>query len=407
MPNFENSRKRLNDLMSQRAQLLQAAETAQTGGDTAGFQAKMTEIRDLNARIDDVKAIVDEADRYAKANAPVAGRDVTDDAELGRELLAGSPVTFAPQDAARLLRRNAGTLLSSTTLTPAGGGSEIHSGFTAQTSSLMDLVYTQNLTGLGSYEESYVVSEMAAQGANATTAGGTARATSDPTFAKSKIAPYECTTTSAVDRRLSSLSPADYYAKVQTMAFTALRRKINALIVNGDGQATPDMYGILSAKNTAGSVIYNKLANITAIDENTLSALVFGYGGDEFVGGNARLLVDKATLKKIGDLRGTNEKQKVFEVVPDAGNANIGVIKDGGLIVPYIIVSAIGSATLAYGDPINYLMGLFGPITVRVDESVYADKRMNAVLGDALVGGNLIVDKGFVVQGIKASGSGG
>ena len=105
MPNFENSRKRLNDLMSQRAQLLQAAETAQTGGDTDGFQAKMTEIRDLNARIDDVKAMVDEADRYAKTNAPVAGRDVTDAAELGRELLAGRPITFAPQDAARLLRR--------------------------------------------------------------------------------------------------------------------------------------------------------------------------------------------------------------------------------------------------------------------------------------------------------------
>ena len=406
MPNFENSRKRLNDLMSQRAQLLQAAETAQTGGDTAGFQAKMTEIRDLNARIDDVKAMVDEADRYAKINAPVAGRDVTDAAELGRELLAGRPITFAPQDAARLLRRNAGTLLSSTTLTPAGGGSEIHSGFTAQTSTLMDQVYVQNLEGLGSYEEAYVVSEMEAQGANVTTAGGTARTTSDPVFAKAKIAPYECTTTSPVDRRIANLSPADYYAKVQAMAMTSIRRKINDLIVNGDGQGTPDMYGILTAKNTASAAIYKSLADIKAIDENTLSGLVFGYGGDEFVGGNARLLLDKASLKAIGDLRGTNEKQALFEIAPDAGNANTGIIKNGGFMVPYTIVSAIGGTHLAYGDPINYLLGLFAPITVRVDESVYADKRLNAVLGDALVGGNLVVDKGFVIQKIDPSAGG-
>ena len=270
----------------------------------------------------------------------------------------------------------------------------------------MDQVYVQNLEGLGSYEEAYVVSEMEAQGANVTTAGGTARTTSDPTFAKAKIAPYECTTTSPVDRRIANLSPADYYAKIQAMAMTSIRRKINDLIVNGDGQSTPDMYGILTAKNTASAAIYKSLADIKAIDENTLSGLVFGYGGDEFVGGNARLLLDKASLKAIGDLRGTNEKQALFEIAPDAGNANTGIIKNGGFMVPYTIVSAIGGTHLAYGDPINYLLGLFAPITVRVDESVYADKRLNAVLGDALVGGNLVVDKGFVIQKIDPSAGG-
>ena len=59
---------------------------------------------------------------------------------------------------------------------------------------------------------------------------------------------------------------------------------------------------------------------------------------------------------------------------------------------------------MAYGDPMNYELGLFGPYTVRVDESVKAVERMLTILGDAMVGGNLIVDKGFVVATLPANG---
>lgn len=52
---------------------------------------------------------------------------------------------------------------------------------------------------------------------------------------------------------------------------------------------------------------------------------------------------------------------------------------------------------MVYGDPMNYELGLFGDYTIRVDESVKAVERMYAILGDVMVGGNLIVDKGFVV----------
>ena len=52
---------------------------------------------------------------------------------------------------------------------------------------------------------------------------------------------------------------------------------------------------------------------------------------------------------------------------------------------------------MLYGDPANYELGLFGDYTIRVDESVKAVERMTTILGDAFVGGNLVVDKGFVV----------
>ena len=69
--------------------------------------------------------------------------------------------------------------------------------------------------------------------------------------------------------------------------------------------------------------------------------------------------------------------------------------------------SSAGSSaiqTMVYGDPMNYELGLFGDYTVRVDESVKAVERMLTILGDAMVGGNLIVDKGFVVATVAATG---
>ena len=58
-----------------------------------------------------------------------------------------------------------------------------------------------------------------------------------------------------------------------------------------------------------------------------------------------------------------------------------------------------------YGDPLNYLLGLFGEYTIRVDESVKSIERMYAVLGDATVGGNVIVKDGFVAAKIAKAAS--
>ncbi len=50
---------------------------------------------------------------------------------------------------------------------------------------------------------------------------------------------------------------------------------------------------------------------------------------------------------------------------------------------------------MLYGDPSNYELGLFGDFTVRVDESIRARERMLTILGDTMIGGNLIVNKGL------------
>ena len=77
-------------------------------------------------------------------------------------------------------------------------------------------------------------------------------------------------------------------------------------------------------------------------------------------------------MAAIGKLR-DGDNHALYKIIPDPGNANTGRITDGGLIVPYTIGSALtalsgstaGSAdiqTMLYGDPMNYELGLFGPL---------------------------------------------
>lgn len=392
-------RREYNDLLGQRAQHLAAAEAALNSGNRTEYESAMGKAMELDPKLEDMKALMEEQDRYAVANAPRFTGDPRDLAEMGKELAAKRPVRFDVGEVMRGIgapQRDSTTVATGSIVTPTGAGSDIRDGFAGQVSSLVSQVYTVNLKGMTGYEEPYVVEDMEAQGSVVATASGTARTDSDPTFAKAAIKPYGVDVTTYVDRNLANLSPADYAAKIQTMAMRALRRKINALIVTGDGQGSPSMYGITNAKNTEGSDIFGSVSLGAAIAVDSLEKLVYAYGGDEEVGGNARLLLTKANLQALGALRGTNEKRRLYKITPDVGNPNTGVIEDGGLIVPYTIVSALGDTTMSYGDPINYELGLFGDYVIRVDESVKAVERLNAILGDVLVGGNLVVDKGFV-----------
>lgn len=392
-------RREYNDLLGLRAQHLAAAEAALNSGNRTEYDSAMGKARELDPKLEDMKALMEEQDRYAFANAPRFTGDPRDLAEMGKELAAQRPVRFDVGEVMRGIgapQRDATTVATGSIVTPTGAGSDIRDGFAGQVSSLVSQVYTVNLKGLSGVEEPYVVEDMEAQGSVVATASGTARTDSDPTFAKAAIKPYGVDVTTFVDRNLANLSPADYAAKIQTMAMRALRRKINALIVTGDGQGSPSMYGITNAKNTEGSPIFGSVSLGAAIGVDSLEKLVYAYGGDEEVGGNARLLLTKANLQALGALRGTNEKRRLYNIIRDAGNPNTGVIEDGGLIVPYTIVSALGDTTMSYGDPLNYELGLFGDYVIRVDESVKAVERLNAILGDVMVGGNLVVDKGFV-----------
>lgn len=411
---MSNLRRDLVDLTTQRTARLEAAQAALDAGNQADYDSAMADVRNFNGRIQSIQDLLAEQDRQIMAAPAPSGAEARDMAEeRGHALMTGQPVTFTADETRRAVM-NSITLATGTLVEPTGAGTNIRDPLGNVVSSIVDQVYVQNLTGMGSFLEPYVISELDAKGGKVSTNAGKARTTStDPTFGVAKISPYELNVTQFVDRNISRLSPADYYAKIYNMAMRAMRRKLAALIVNGDGQATPDMFGIKNAKNVAGAVIAASV-DVSSIDENLLDELFFSYGSDEAIGQNARLYLNKADLKAIGKLRNT-DKQRVFKINPAAGNPNTGTIEDGGNIVPYTIVSDLtalsgstaGSAaiqTMLYGDPSNYELGLFGDYTVRVDDSVKAVERMVTILGDAMVGGNLIVDKGFVIANLPKSG---
>lgn len=410
-------KRKLIDLSNQRNQHLQAAEAALAANSVAEYDSEMEKVSNLNTEITRVQNLLAEQERKILTQQP-SGAEARDMAEeRGHTLMQGGEVKFTVNEVRRAIM-NQTTLATGTIVEPSGAGSNIRDPLGNVVSSIVDQVYVQDLTGMGSYSEPYVISEIDANAGKVETLAGTARPTStDPTFGVAEIRPYELNVTTFVDRNISRLSPASYFDKIHAMAMRALRRKLAGLIVNGDGEASPVMYGIKTAKNKAGNAIYAS-KNVSAIDVNTLDTLYFAYGSDEAMGPSARLFLTKEDLNAFGKLRGTNEKRRLLEIVPDMSNPNTGTIRDGGVVLPYTIVSdltsltgtAAGAAdiqTMLYGDPLNYELGLFGEYSIRVDESVKAVERMYAILGDAMVGGNLIVDKGFVVATLpKASGQG-
>lgn len=399
-------KKKLIELAARRDDALNRAQAALNEDRHEDYTSAMDEVSSLNAEIGRVQDLLQEQERRLLERQPT-GAEAQDMAEeRGAVLLKGGEVKFTALEVRRAVL-NQTTLATTTLVQPTGAGSEIHDRLGDEVCSIVDQVRVTDMSGMGGYMESYVISELGANAGDVDTLAGTARAAgTDPVFGIAEIKPYEINTTSYVDRNIANLSPANYFAKIQGMAMRAMRRKLAGLILNGDGAASPTFYGMKNAKNKAGAAIFTTV-DVSGVDVNLLDSLYFAYGSSDAMGPNARLLLTKADLKAIGALRGTNEKRRLFEIVPDASNPNTGIIRDGGLVLPYTICSDLTSLdgatagtddllTMGYGDPMNFEVGLFGDFTVRVDESVKAVERMHTILGDAMVGGNLIVDKGMV-----------
>ena len=407
-----NLREKLIDLSNQRTAHLEAANTAMEAGNTADYDSAMQKVTNLNTEIQRVQNLIDEQERVIDARQPSQAemKDMAED--RANTLLNGGTVTFA-QDEMRRFIRNSVTLATETLAEPTGVDGVIRDAMGNVPGSIIDRVSVMDLTGLGSFLVPYAVSDLTATSGKVKTIAGTARNPgSDPSLAYAELRPYEVNVTQYIDRNISRLTPVAYYNYIQSMAMRAMRRKVATLIANGDGQSSPDMYGIKTAKNKAGNAICASV-NISAINEDLMDDLFFAYGSDEACGENAYLFLNKADLKAIGKLR-NSDKEKIFKMIRTS--ANEGVIDDSGSTTPYGIMKDLtalstataGSAaipTMIYGDPANYMLGLFGGFTIRIDESYKAAERLNTILGDVFVGGNVVVDKGFVIANLPKSGS--
>ena len=285
-------------------------------------------------------------------------------------------------------------LVSGGTVATPTGVSGIHDLPGNGVSSILDLVTVVDCEGMGSNKVAYVAADPEAAG---TQTEGSAVANKEGTFGYVTITPTSIGCYAQISKQAKKQSPLNYLGKVNSLAVKSLRKKAVGLIVAAMQASTlvDAMTATLDANNKG------------KIDEKTLRSIVLAYGGDEDVVGNAVLFLNKADLVAFGDVRGTNEKKAVYEITPDGANPNMGTIKDGGMVVRYCICSGLttchGTAkssadqlTMFYGDPRNFELDLFSGYEVRVSEDFAITSLMDTIVGDAEIGGDVVVNKGFV-----------
>lgn len=255
-------------------------------------------------------------------------------------------------------------------------------GLPAQVSSIVDMVKVVDASNMGGgYKIAY---QKTSSDASAHTEGGDI-AEGQPEFGLLTVTAADKSLVSYISNKVRRQSPLTYEQKVRESAMIALRKEASKMIVSA----------------LAASEITETLS-VTAIDETTLRKISLTYGGDEAVAGSAVLLLNKADLIAFGDVR--HEKKAVYEITPDSGNPNTGIIKDGGLAVRYVLngnCPALGTADASakcmfYGNPQAIELAMFGDYEVATSEDYKFGQDMLTVRGTASMGAAMGTYKGFV-----------
>ncbi len=269
-------------------------------------------------------------------------------------------------------------------------------------SSIVDQVFVEDLTGTNGIELPFARDVLEADEKTE----GMATEEKDADIGIANVKNTDISVVTSISRKYAKVSPVRYEEKVKELALKGLRKKLAYLIVHGSTDG--NMYGIYNAVDKEGNSMCGEIVLTADIGPTTLRDIVFGHGGDEEVGGPCRLYLSKFDLAAFGAVRGKNELKAIYEIIPEGTNPNVGIIKDGGLSVPYTICSkanvyskvaatAEGVPTMFYGSPDAYTLGLYGDYEIRVSEEHQFTKGLNTIMGDLTAGGNVNAYKGFSV----------
>ena len=258
-------------------------------------------------------------------------------------------------------------------------------------SELLEKVKVVNFKG----GESHSVPLLTAYGTGGYTAeGGNANA-AEPTFATVTIAKAKITAYAEVSEEVLKLPAADYEQAILEALRFALQKKIAIELVNGEG-GTNKLVGFTASDTYCPAVPDASKLSLSAIDQNTLDTVLYGYGGDEEVGDDGVLILNKLTLKALAAVRGTNEKKRVYDV--DYKNKTI----DG---IPYIISSALpafsaasnNDIVIAYGHLSAIELDIFSDVEVKRSDDYKFKEGIIAYKGEVFAGSNVTSWKGLVL----------
>ncbi len=387
-------KKRLQKLLDAKQEQRNTLNQSMIDSDNKEERAAIGEtLKALGEEIADIEAMLEEVDEPAEDNGNEASENTENNNERGMNVMAtlemrnGAPAVNenkelearakAFAESGKMTIGNAearAVLVSSGTLATPTEVSGINDVVGAKVSSIVDLVKITDASGMGAYKVAYVDTDATA----ATQTEGGEYNPSEATFDFVEINPQTEAVISYISEQAQNQTPLNYQAKVNESALVALRKRAAKIIT--DKLVASD----LTVKLTV------------ALDEKFLRKVALNYGGDESVVGAATLFINKADLVTLGDQRGS-DKKPVYEITPDASNPNTGVIRDGGLSVPYCIDSNLASGTTVYGQAKGFELALFSNYDIKVSEDFMFNKGMLAIRGSVSLGGDVVVKNGFVV----------
>lgn len=350
------------------------------GDEIAEIERKLAEVdepADDNATADEASAENNENndERGMNVMATIEMRNGAPAADNNKEIEARAQALV---DNGRMTIDNAearAVLVSSGTLATPTQVAGINDAVGAKVSSIVDLVKVTDASDMGAYKVAYVDTDATA----ATQVEGGEYNASEATFGFVEIKPQTEAIISYISKQARKQSPLNYEGKVNESALVALRKRAAKIVTDSI------LASELTTKKTG-----------VALDEKFLRAVALTYGGDESVVGAATLFINKADLVTLGDVRGS-DKKPVYEITPDASNPNTGIIKDGGLAVPYCLNSNLASGTAIYGQAMNFELALFSNYEINVSEDFAINKGLLTIVGDVELGGDVVAKGGFVV----------
>lgn len=360
---------------------MNALETESRSQDTSN--ERLAEINDkMDAMIEQRNAL---EVKIKKANEEAFKRARTNiDTEKSSEKLADEE---AEQRIRTLKQNRAITLATLDTLTINHQATNIKGGFN-QVSGLLDLITYKYLPGGESFTQAF----MKGYGEGGYTAEGGDAINSEPVWGYAAINKTKITAYTEVSEEFEKLKPSFYLTEIQRNLTISLRKTLAKEIVKGDGD-TGHITGILAPAAKVVALETAKDLEITAIDENTLSDVIIGYGGDEDIYRGV-LVLNKLDLKDFLRVRGS-DKKPVYKV--DFINQTI----DG---VPYIISSNIkpfstavaGDYTFVYGALGHYDLVAFSPIEISKSTDYKFRQGQIAYRAVGLFGGNTTSHNAFL-----------
>lgn len=259
-----------------------------------------------------------------------------------------------------------------------------------QFSSLVDLVKVINLPGGESYEAPFTIS----YGVAGNTEEGADYATAEPTFGSVEINKVKITAYAEISEELEKLPAADYVAEVEKGIDMAIKKKLAQEIITGD--ATSNHFVGIFCKDAANKCVLeaDDLA-VAEINGDTLTEIIFNYGGDEEVEGVATLMLNKADLLAFSKVR--NATNGLREYTIDYANQTInGIPYVINSNIPALATAAEGNYVMAYGVPSHYEMPVFSDIETRKSYDYQFKSGKIAFRASLFTGGNTSSYRGFI-----------